>query len=122
VEAGKALVYFIEDDRQYGTRPRPTTKWGVDGKWVGATQSDAYFAVAIEPGEHHLCTQWQVDYDGEIALAHFTAEAGKTYYFRLVDVTSNSVDEPVMWMEMIDSDQGAWMVKKLRVSYLKPKS
>jgi hypothetical protein len=55
-------------------------------------------------------------------LAHFTAEAGKTYYFRLVDVTSNSVEEPVMWMEMIDSDQGAWMVKKLRVSYLKPKS
>jgi hypothetical protein len=39
--AGKALVYFIEDDTQFGSFPKPTTRAGVDGTWVGATHFTA---------------------------------------------------------------------------------
>lgn len=34
---GKALVYFFEDDTQYGASPKPTMRAGVDGEWLGAT-------------------------------------------------------------------------------------
>jgi hypothetical protein len=56
---GKALVYFLQDDTYFESRPRPTTRFGIDGAWVGATQSNAYFYFAIDPGEHHLCAGWQ---------------------------------------------------------------
>jgi hypothetical protein len=51
---GKALVYFLQDDTYFESRPRPTTRFGIDGAWVGATQSNAYFYFAVDPGEHHL--------------------------------------------------------------------
>jgi hypothetical protein len=42
-DSGKALVYFLQDDTDFLSRPRPTTRFGLDGSWIGATQSDAYF-------------------------------------------------------------------------------
>jgi hypothetical protein len=61
------------------------TRWGVDGEWVGATDRRAYFSFAVAPGEHRLCTirQSSVRSVSDIAAARtFTADAGKTYYFR----------------------------------------
>src|SRR6266404_1103969 len=44
-EPGKALVYFLQDDAYFQSVPRPTTRFGLDGNWVGATQANAYFYV-----------------------------------------------------------------------------
>jgi hypothetical protein len=120
-EAGKALVYLIQDDRMYLVRPRPTTRWGIDGAWVGATQFDAYFAVSVAPGEHHLCAEWQGN-DNAVSLAHFTAEAGKTYYFRATDVLVNTLETRSIWLGPMDSDEGSLWASRLRVSVATPKS
>src|ERR1041384_3012646 len=53
-EAGKALVYFLQDDTNFRLTPRPTTRFGLNGSWVGATQANAYFYVSVDPGEQHL--------------------------------------------------------------------
>ena len=58
-EAGKAIVYFLQDDSEFNSHPRPTTRFAIDGIWVGATQSNAYFYVSVDPGEHHICAGWQ---------------------------------------------------------------
>lgn len=82
-EPGKALIYFIQDTGGMATLGYPTTKIGIDGKWVGANKKHSYFAVAVEPGEHHLCAAIQSSFvRADQEFAHLTAEAGKTYYFR----------------------------------------
>jgi hypothetical protein len=80
-EAGKALVYFIEDDTNFLSTPKPTTRLGIDGSWVGANHGNSYFYLSLEPGEHHLCASWQSKVvllaGQQTAAAHFTAEARK---------------------------------------------
>src|SRR5579862_2157911 len=56
---GKALVYFIEDDNDFGSVPKPTTRFGLNGQWLGATHGNSYFSVTVDPGEHHVCANWQ---------------------------------------------------------------
>src|ERR1039457_7540505 len=58
-EAGKAVVYIIHDAGSLGMIAYPTTKFAVDGSWMGANHGDSYFSVAVDPGEHHLCTALQ---------------------------------------------------------------
>lgn len=60
-QPGKALVYFLQDDLKYNWAPRPTTRFGIDGAWVGATHGNSYFYVFVDAGEHHLCANWQSD-------------------------------------------------------------
>jgi len=94
-EAGKALVFFLQDDLKFQGGVRPTTRFGIDGSWAGATHANSYFYVAVDPGEHHLCANWQSVHFGmsfavpkrDTAAAHLTAEAGKIYYFRAQDIT-----------------------------------
>jgi hypothetical protein len=84
-ESGKALVYLIQDDAQFLAWPRPTTRVGIDGTWVGATQSKSYFYVSVEPGEHRVCVSWQsfvgADVAHSTAAVHLTAAPAHTYYF-----------------------------------------
>ncbi|MGC1383890.1 MAG: hypothetical protein WA823_08930 [Candidatus Acidiferrales bacterium] len=83
--AGLALVYFIQDDTDYWHRPRPTTRWGLDGDWLGATQANAYFYMAVKPGPHQLCVIWQNaainTYGRKASATAWAAKAGETYYF-----------------------------------------
>lgn len=58
-----------------------TTRWGLDGAWVGAGYRNSYFFFSVNPGDHHLCAGRQAFSKPSAALS-FTAEAGKTYYFR----------------------------------------
>ncbi len=83
-EPGKALVYFFVD---FVTAP--TMRVGVDGNWVGANYGKSYFFFQVDPGEHNVCTEWQSgtfkkssERIGE--AMHIKAEAGKTYYLRLI--------------------------------------
>src|SRR5690348_9162228 len=88
-DAGKALVYVIGGalsdyvDVHIGT---PPTRFGIDGTWVGANGYRSYFFFSVDPGDHHLCSSVQSKFERVVksstAAISFTAEAGKTFYFR----------------------------------------
>lgn len=60
---------------------------GVEGVWVGATRGDSSLYFAVAPGEHQLCASWQsaviLGAGHQGAVAHFRAEDGGVYYFRV---------------------------------------
>ncbi|MGA2351692.1 MAG: DUF2846 domain-containing protein [Terracidiphilus sp.] len=117
---GKALVYVIHDAGTSSLFAYPTTKLGVDGKWVGANHGNSYLVFPVEPGEHHLCTTLQSSIiEDREELAHFTAEAGKVYYFRTRLVLSRSVD--LLELQPVDSDQGKFLVAVYPLSISTPK-
>ena len=122
-EAGKARIYFIHEAGIPFTRLTlgyPTSKFAIDGAWVGADHSDSYFAVSVDPGEHHLCATLQSSLvDERVELAHFVAEAGKVYYYRTRLVLSRSVE--LLELELIDSDQGRYLVGSFPMSTSKLK-
>ena len=124
--SGRALVYFIQDDTHFMSRPRPTARIGIDGEWVGATRSNSFFHIEVDPGEHHLCASWQsfvaVGAAHTAAAAHLVAEAGHTYYF----LVRNSVQrQPPVPAEVefspLDSDEGQLLASKFSLSTSHPK-
>jgi hypothetical protein len=73
-EAGKALVYFIEDDREYDPPRKAIMLASLDNRWVRATNGNSYFYFSVAPGERRLCGSWQGKSQTR-AVAHFTVEA-----------------------------------------------
>jgi hypothetical protein len=118
-DAGKALVYFIEDDSNFRSTPKPTTRMGVDGEWVGATHGSSFFYVSVSPGVHHLCASWQkkvVLGKGEMTSAtHFAAEAGGVYYFVVRDVWARD-GLTDMSFSPLDSDEGRLLANRFSLS------
>jgi hypothetical protein len=113
-DEGKALVYFIEDDREYAPLRKPTMLAGLDGRWVGATHGNSFFYFSVTPGEHHLCASWQGKSQTR-AVAHFTAEPGKIYYFTVKNrggpYQNNGLD-----FGPLDSDQGLLLASTFPLS------
>jgi hypothetical protein len=107
-ETGKALVYFLEDDSEFGSTPKPTTMASLDGQWVGATHGDSYFYFSVDPGEHHLCASWQtkvlLGQDLQTAAAHFVAAPGGVYYFQVKN-KGGSYRKAGTSLEPLDSDE-----------------
>ena len=122
-EAGKARVYFIQDLGPLTCIACTTTRFGVDGSWAGAVQHNSYFSLSVEPGEHHICANPQSRFatvNRIVALAHFTAEPGKVYFFRARAVGDKN--NLFFDLDPIDSDQGEYLVGwfPLSVSHPKP--
>jgi hypothetical protein len=78
-EAGKTLVYFIQDIGAVNCIGGcMTTRIGLDGAWVGANQHNSYFSMSVEPGEHSCVRQPAIapvaesvrEIRGDIAGAH----------------------------------------------------
>lgn len=124
-DAGKAIIVFFQNDAMFGSWPRPTTRFGVDGTWAGATHANSFFYVSVVPGEHHLCASWQPQSIPVLparptAAAHFTAEAGQTYYFAARDfapTNSNSVNsESELMLEPVDSDEAKILMNTFEFS------
>jgi hypothetical protein len=114
-EPGKAIVYFIHDAGTSAVIAYPTTKIGLDGAWVGANHSNSYFSIAVEPGEHHVCAALQSSIvEDRSEFAHFTAEAGKIYYYRTRLVMSRQVE--LLELDLIDSDQGKYLIASYPLS------
>jgi hypothetical protein len=115
-EPGKAIIYFVQDDRFFSSRPRPTVVWGVDGSWIGATRTRTYFHITVDPGEHHLCARWQTAVIAsasiETAVAHFVAEPGRIYYFRAQNLYWRNFSEAAVTLEPVDSDEGALLASQ----------
>jgi hypothetical protein len=122
---GKAAVYLIQDDRDFAAVPKPVVRMGMDGKWAGATHGSSYLFAVVEPGEHHLCAIRQ----GEPLLAakyktgalHFTAEAGKKYFFVVRDRFHLHEGELPMQFETLDSDQGKLLISQFAHAVSQPK-
>lgn len=94
-EEGKALLVIVEEgiSKHFDL----TTRYGLDGKWVGATHSDSYFLIQIDPGEHHLCAAPQGHFGFSdkdrmrlVNVLAFTADAGKVYFFGGKESTSGT--------------------------------
>jgi len=87
---GKAQVVFLSTVTNIGYifgGPSYTTRFGLDGKWVGAANNNSYFVLDIDPGKHHLCSSVQGFGNApkdKIGMTSFTAEAGKVYYVAYV--------------------------------------
>jgi hypothetical protein len=113
-EPGKALVYFIQDDGPWGEHQHYVLRLALDGAWVGAYKWNSYFSVSVEPGMHHVCANVQSNYPiGKIiALAHFTAEPGKTYYFRtrFLSGMNGMQIPPYVDLEPLDSDEAKYLI------------
>jgi hypothetical protein len=142
-EIGKALVYFIEDDSNYSSVPKPTTRVGLDGKWEGATHGNSYLYFYVDPGVHHLCASWQpggsgilagvlvgaatgqisLGQGGKIGASSFTAEAGGVYYFEVKNIFFQTETSTVSDMSLtaLNSDEGQLLASRFALSISKQK-
>ena len=108
-DPGKALVYFIQEKGS-------DALIGVDGTWVGQTKKSSYFAVSVEPGEHHVCADVHTPRGipgVPLGFLHFTAEAGNVYYF---DARVVYGAESYLLLGAIDSDQARYLIDSLPLS------
>jgi len=119
-EPGKALVYFLQDDTDFLSSPRPTTRFGLDGTWIGATHSSSYFYVSVEPGVHHLCAGWQsfvgLTTGQKSAAAQFNADADGIYFFA---VRNHAMQEKVpagMKLRTLDPDEAQLLMSQYAFS------
>jgi guanyl-specific ribonuclease Sa len=121
-EPGKALVYFIQDKGPFSFSffgGAVDTRIGVDGAWVGAERNNSYFTVSVEPGEHHVCADLRSTGEDVTELAHFTAEAGKRYFFR-----DRIIPTPYgyyLLFDPVDSDQAMTLIDSFPLSVWRAK-
>jgi Protein of unknown function (DUF2846) len=128
-EPGKALVYFVQDVGAVNCLGGCfQTRIGLDGAWVGAVQHNSYFSVSVEPGEHHVCASPPSHFVSatsekyasvRLALSHFTAEAGKVYYFRTRRFGSQN--QELFDLDAIDADQAKYLIASYPLSVSHPK-
>jgi hypothetical protein len=116
-EAGKALVYFIQDDNFPGLVGKFTVRWGVDGKWVGATRGNSYLHLTLDPGVHHICADRValVGLGAETAM-HSTVDSDGVYYFRVHNNFEGKNGLPPVILEALDGDQGKLLTQQFKVS------
>lgn len=132
-EPGKALVYVIEvfqrPPAEWGLTP--TIRVGLNGKWMGANRGTSYLSFPVDPGESHLCTNWQSiqkDLSHQHALTSFVAEAGKTYFFRVQTrfetYARGALHPDEVWtfdLQPINSDEGKNFIAASPRSVSQPK-
>src|SRR5690348_15485727 len=108
-ESGKALVYVVGGEIDNGICCGITERVALDGSWVGGTHGNSYFFLEVAPGEHHMCANWQSHFASRkkrVSLAGFSAEAGKTYYFRVRVTSQGQHEPPLLDLEQINPDEG----------------
>jgi hypothetical protein len=125
-EAGKALVYVFQDEKrdpEVSYIGSPTTRLGLDGTWIGANHGKSYFFFSVDPGDHHLCANWQSGLNTlykQGSAASFSAVAWKVYYFR-VTVEQRIKREPALYLEPVDPAEGQLLIASSSFSTSHPK-
>ena len=102
-DPGKALAYFILENGA-------TARIGLDGTWVGTNKNSSYFAVSVEPGEHHVCADVHTPRGipgVPVGFLHFTAEAGRVYYF---DARVVYGSQSYLFLGAVDSDEAKYLI------------
>lgn len=125
-DAGKALVYVVEQfDGPVNELVTPTVRVGFDGAWVGANYGTSYLFFTVDPGAHHLCSDWQsfppLVPHIQPSLVSLTAETGQTYYFRAHIVLHSGNGPWTLDLERLDSDEGQLLVDTSQPSGYKQK-
>jgi hypothetical protein len=95
----------------------------VDGAWVGAIRGNSYIFFSVQPGDHHLCVNWQSGFltpSGLFALANLKAQAGKVYYFR-ARTFNESNRGYALDLDVTDNDEGQYLVASSAFSKSHPK-
>lgn len=119
-ETGKARIYFFQDAGTNGTLGYPTVKIAMDGSWAGANHGNSYFSVSLAPGDHHICVTLQSSLVAQrVELAHFTAEADASYYYRTRLVLSRSME--LLELVPIDADQARYLTTVFPLAVASPK-
>ncbi|MGO8987005.1 MAG: hypothetical protein ACLPHI_07285 [Terriglobales bacterium] len=116
-DPAKALVFVIQDLDQEQCFNCALTKVALDGAWLGANQGSSYLFFNAEPGERHLCVNWQSRLKMRsriFGLANFNAEAGHVYYFRVRLLGARGIFS--FDLDPINSDQGKFLVASSPVS------
>jgi hypothetical protein len=117
-EAGKALVYVI------AVKSLGLVRVGLDGAWAGAVNDTSSVSFAVDPGEHHLCANWQAkmrkDDPATFAFRSFTAESGKVYYFKTT-VNSDETRMLLVKLQTLNNDEGRFLAAATAVSISHPK-
>lgn len=111
-EPGKALVYFVQDKgpESFGIGAAVETVIGVDVAWVGANRNNSYSSVAIEPGEHHVCSTVESIRE----LAHFKVAAGEVFYFRARVIFTRA--GLIFSLDPVDSDEAKYLIASFPLS------
>jgi hypothetical protein len=117
-EPGKARVYFIQE--KGADVLNLETKIGLDGAWVGVNKNSSYFAVSVEPGEHHVCANVETYRGHPVGFVHFTAEAGGIYYFS-ARVVYGEEAKANLFFGALDSDQAKYLIASSPLSVSAPK-
>lgn len=117
-EAGKALVYVVEPYGPVNRLGIPTIRVGLDGSWAGANHA-SYLFFSVQPGEHHLCADWQSALYVQPSLINLRAEAGQTYYFSTL-ITAHPGFYTVEFAPQ-DSDEGRLLLETSSLSDYHPK-
>lgn len=121
-EAGKALVFVIEDYKPLSSLGgKPRFEIGVDGRWVGATHGYSYLYFPVDPGEHHLCVREQSHLGvlPKLAFAQLQADPGKVYYFRAREMEFRTTQ--YLDLDRIDPDEGKYLMSSAQLITSKPK-
>jgi hypothetical protein len=124
---GKAQIVLLERENQMVVPfSSATVRFGLDGAWVGADYSNSYFALDVDPGEHHLCANWQatlLKVKNTTDLTSLTLEPGKVYYLAAhVTVTGSSGHANVEFgLAQVDPDEGKFWLTQSKHSTSKPK-
>ncbi|HLK09353.1 MAG TPA: hypothetical protein VKV30_15465 [Candidatus Angelobacter sp.] len=116
--SGKALVYVISD------QPGTTARFGLDGAWVGALNGNSHMSFSVDPGEHHVCANWQSVFSARsryVALSSLIVEAGKVYYLRIRFTVQGEHGPPFMDLDVMNEDQGRYLVLNSEISRSHPK-
>ena len=118
-ESDKAQLILLErENHMVSPFHDATVRWGMDGVWVGADNGNSYFALAINPGVHNICVNWQSSLKAlnrYVDMTSFTAEPGQTYYFQ-VDVNVESQYSVSFALSQINDYKGQYLVKTSALS------
>jgi hypothetical protein len=124
-EPGKALVVFIETSNEGGaTWPAISTRFAMDGAWVGANKDNSYFTVSVMPGDHLVCSGRQGWGAGDWAdSSPLFAEAGKIYFFesKVYLVRNESDKGRAFHFKQITENQGRSRVNASKLASWTPK-
>ena len=124
-ETGKAMVYVFDTIKLDPgiVIGNVTLRIGLDGSWMGANHGDSYFYFPVDPGEHHICAQWQSSLEIRSKLASaasLTAEAGQVYYFRAI-ADARTHDRGAVRLEELDPAEALLLTGSSAFSTSHPK-
>src|SRR5512132_3875575 len=113
--------------RTTGTSTRPRNQ-SLESEQMGSgleqSRTESYLRASVEPGERHWCSSWQkfvgFGMGMKMSALHFTAEPGKTYYFRIRDKWRLEHGTGRVELEPLDSDQGQLLASKFAYSTSRP--